>query len=168
MKQVYYSHPCATMTDVVLEGYVAALEHWFGFKLDLTQGPRMMSFAHAKELRQRGHIVGNHTFSHGNIARIPPETLSQEIAGANEILERELGGKSEHFSYPNPCMLPPQWNEQSLALTKKIGFKTAVLTDAGVVMKKSNPLLLPRVTPYNENVDAFRWRLENAFAGREI
>jgi len=167
-----YSHPCATMTGEVMENYVATLEHWFALKLgitklDLTQGPRMMSFVQARELRRRGHIIGNHTFSHGNMGHIPPEALEQEIVKANEILEQELGGKPEHFSYPHPC-LNPQWSEQSLALTKRIGFKTAVLTDAGVVTKKSNPLLLPRVYVGNDDAEAFCWRLENAFAGRMV
>ena len=164
---ILYSNPCATKTDKVLEAYVEKLENWFGYKLDLTKGPRMMTFDQARELRQRGHIVGNHTYSHGNMGHIPPEELDSEIVRANEILERELGGKSEHFSYPHPC-LNPQWNEQSLALTKKIGFKTAVLTDQGVVTKTSNPLLLQRVIPGNEDADAFCWRLENAFAGRIV
>jgi peptidoglycan/xylan/chitin deacetylase (PgdA/CDA1 family) len=165
---VRYSNPCAALTGAVLENYIAKLEHWFGFKLDLTREPRMMTFVQAKELRQRGHIIGNHTLSHGNIARIPPETLEQEIAGANKVLEQELDGKSEHFSYPNPGLLNPQWSEKSLALTKQIGFKTAILTNFGVVAKTTNPLLLPRVTVGNENTAAFCWRLENAFAGREV
>ena len=164
---VLYSNPCATKTDKVLEEYVEKLENWFGYKLDLTQGPRMMSFDQARELRQRGHIVGNHTYSHGNMGHIPPEELDQEIARANEILERELNGKSEHFSYPHPCLYP-QWNEQSLALTKQIGFKTAVLTDQGVVTKSSNPLLLQRVIPGDDDADDFCWRLDNAFAGRKV
>ena len=162
-----YSNPCATMTSESMENYVAKLEHWFGFKLDLTQGPRMMTFDQARELRQRGHIIGNHTFSHGNMGHIPSEALEQEIAKANEILEKELGGKSEHFSYPHPC-LNPQWSEQSLAMTKRIGFKTAVLTDAGLVTKMSNPLLLQRVYIGNDNAEVFCWRLENAFAGRMV
>jgi len=164
---VRYSHPCATMTGEAMENYVAKLEDWFAFRLDLTQGPRMMTFDQARELRRRGHIIGNHTFSHGNMGHIPPEELEQEIAKANEMLEQELGGKSEHFSYPHPC-LNPQWSEQSLALTKQVGFKTAVLTEAGVVTKASNPLLLQRVYIGNDDVEAFRWRLENAFAGRTV
>lgn len=164
-----YVHPCAAKTGNEMKQYVEDLEAWFGYKLDLTQGPRMMSFAQADELRRRGHIIGNHTFSHGNAARIPAETLQQEIAEANAVLDREIKtGRSEHFSYPNPCLLNPQWNEQSLAVTKQAGFKTAVLTDAGVVTKTSDPLLLPRVTAGNEDADAFQWRLDNAFAGRMV
>ena len=164
---VHYSNPCATETGRVQEEHVEKLETWFGFKLDLTQGPRMMSFAEARELRRRGHIVGNHTFSHDNIGHIPPETLHHEIAEANEVLERELGEKPEHFSYPHPC-LSPQWNEHSLALTGQLGFKTAVLTDHGMVTKTSHPLLLHRVIPGNECAEDFCWRLDNAFAGREV
>ena len=164
---VHYSNPCATESGRIQDEHVEKLENWFGFKLDLTRGPRMMTFDQARELRQRGHIIGNHTFSHGNMGHIPPEALEQEIAKANEILEQELGGKSEHFSYPHPC-LNPQWSEQSLALTRQIGFKTAVLTDAGVVTNTSNPLLLQRVYIGNDDADTFRWRLENALAGRMV
>ena len=163
-----YSHPCAAMTGDGMEKYVAKLEKWFGFKLDLRQGTRMMTLAQARELRQRGHIIGNHTFSHGCMGRIPQEDLDREIAGANEILEHELGNKPLHFSYPHPCLLNPQWTQASLAVTKQAGFRTAVLTDAGVVTKTSNPMLLPRVYIGNDDADAFRWRLENAFAGRYV
>ncbi|MCL2745350.1 MAG: hypothetical protein FWE67_16020 [Planctomycetaceae bacterium] len=82
-------------------------------------------------------------------------------------MEQEVGGKWERFSYPHPC-LNPQWSEQSLALTKQVGFKTAVLTEAGVVTKASNSLLLRRVYIGNDDVEAFRWRLDNAFAGRTV
>jgi len=164
---VHYSNPCATESDRIQEEHVERLENWFGFKLDLSQGPRMMSFAEARELRQRGHIVGNHSFTHDNIGHVPPEALHHEIVEANEMLEQELGGKPEHFSYPHPCF-SPQWSEQSLAVTKQLGFKTAVLTDHGVVTKASNPLLLHRVIPGNEDADAFCWRLDNEFVGRAV
>ena len=164
---VHYSNPCATESGRIQEEHVEKLEKWFGFKLDLTHGPRMMTFDQARELRQRGHIIGNHTFTHDNIGHVPPEALHHEITEANEVLGRELGEKLGHFSYPHPCYYP-QWSEQSLALTKQLGFKTAVLTEHGIVTKTSNPLLLHRVIPGNEDAEAFCWRLDNEFAGRKV
>jgi peptidoglycan/xylan/chitin deacetylase (PgdA/CDA1 family) len=161
---VYYSYPCAKLVGERLENYVEKLEEWFGFKLDFTRCPPMMNFEQARELRKRGHIIGNHTFSHGNIAHIPPESLHHEIAGANEILEQELGEQVEHFSYPHPC-LDPQWNKNTLEETKKLGFKTAVLTSFGSVAPNVSPLLLPRLMIANPNALEFRWKLETALAG---
>ncbi|MDR1962211.1 MAG: polysaccharide deacetylase family protein [Planctomycetaceae bacterium] len=97
----------------------------------------MMTFAQARELRQRGHLIGNHTFSHANLAHIPSEFLRYEIAESNVVLEREIGERIEHFSYPHPC-LDPQWNESTLFETNELAFKTAVLTQFGIVTKDSN------------------------------
>ncbi|MDR1269991.1 MAG: polysaccharide deacetylase family protein [Planctomycetaceae bacterium] len=161
---IYYSYPCAKLVGEELENYVEKLEKWFGYGIDSTMSPSMIDFEQARELRRRGHLIGNHTLSHGNLAHIPPESLHHEIAGANEILERELGERVEHFSYPHPC-LDPQWNNNTLEETKKLGYKTAVLTSFGSVFRNSSPLLLPRLMIANPNAFEFRWKLETALAG---
>ncbi|MDR0391580.1 MAG: polysaccharide deacetylase family protein [Planctomycetaceae bacterium] len=161
---VYYGYPCAKLTGEDLRNYVVKLEALFGFHLDLNNAARMMTFDQARKLRQRGHIIGNHTFSHCNLAHIPQELLHQEMTVANEILEHELGEPVEHFSYPHPC-LDPQWNNATLAETEKLNCKTTVLTSFGLVTQNSSPLLLPRVMLNNQNNKEFQWKLETAFTG---
>jgi peptidoglycan/xylan/chitin deacetylase (PgdA/CDA1 family) len=164
---IFYCYPCARLSGEELLSYVGELESWFGFHLDLQAVRGMMTFEQARDLRQRGHIIGNHTFSHCNVAHIPDELLDREIVEANEILASELGESVEHFSYPHPC-LDPQWNDATLDKTIKLNFKTAVLTSFGKVTRRSSPLLLPRIMLCNQNDKEFRWKLENALAGIQM
>ncbi|MDR1480126.1 MAG: polysaccharide deacetylase family protein [Planctomycetaceae bacterium] len=164
---VLYCHPCARLSGDELSDYVSGLESWFGFGLDLKEVRGMMTFEQARELRQRGHIIGNHTFSHCNVAHIPRELLQLEMVESNEILERELGEPVEHFSYPHPC-LNPQWNDATLAETEKLNYKTAVLTSFGQVTSRRSPLLLPRILLNNQDNKEFRWKLENALAKIQV
>lgn len=160
---VHYNYPCARMSDSERRLYIKKLENWFGHRLNPAALPGMMTFEQAKELRQRGHIIGSHSLSHGNLAHIPEEDLEREIVGAHEFLEKELGESIEHFSYPHPC-LHPQWNEKTFALTERLNYKTVVLTQPGIVTQSSDPQLLPRVMIGNPDVEEFRWKLETALA----
>jgi peptidoglycan/xylan/chitin deacetylase (PgdA/CDA1 family) len=161
---IYYNYPCAKLTGEELRNYIEKLETWFNFRLDRNDISGMMTFEQARELRQRGHNIGNHTLSHCNLAHISQELLCQEIAGADEILKRELGEPVEHFSYPHPC-LNPQWNDATVAETEKLNYKTVTLTSFGVVTQRSLPLLLPRIMISNQDNKEFRWKLETALAG---
>ncbi len=163
---VRWAYPCARLSGDGQRKHLESVETLFGDRLDSATAPRMMTFEQARELRRRGHIVGNHTLSHANMAHVSPEDLRREIVGADEILSKELGEKVEHFSYPHPC-LQPQWNEASLALTEELGYRTAVLTQHGTVTKKTPPLSIPRLCLSDPDLDAFRWKLETALAGIE-
>lgn len=161
---VCYNYPCAPLDEEEQGRYVEKLEAWFGYALDETRSPRMMTIDEARTLADRGHIIGNHSFSHGNLAHIPASALHHEIVEAHEILERELGRPVRHFSYPHPC-LDPQWNEATRELTEKLGYRTAVLTRQGIAIRSTPPLLIPRVMIGNPDEFDFRWKLETALAG---
>ncbi|MDR1923399.1 MAG: polysaccharide deacetylase family protein [Planctomycetaceae bacterium] len=174
---VNYGFPCAGLVGDELRDYVGKLEAWFGFHFDKSdqlnsdqfcedQCCGMMTFDQARELRQRGHIIGNHTFSHCNLAHIPAEKLRDEIGAAGEIIAAGLGERVEHFSYPHPCY-EPQWNEASLLETATLAYKTAVLTSFGLVKRNCSRLLLPRIMLSNQNAKEFRWKLETALCGIE-
>ena len=157
------AYPCARLSGNEQQQHIESVETLFGYCLDMQVLPRMMTFEQARNLRHRGHIVGNHSFSHGNMAHLSPEDLHREIIEADDILSKELGEKVEHFSYPHPC-LQPQWNETSLALTRELGYRTVVLTQNGCVTKKTSPLLIPRLCLSDPDLNAFRWKLETALA----
>jgi len=160
------AYPSARLSGDEQRRHLENVENLFEYRFDSQAAPRMMTFEQARNLRRRGHIVGNHTFSHGNMAHVAPDALHREIVGADEILSKELGEKVEHFSYPHPC-LQPQWNEASLALTEELGYRTVVLTQNGCVTPKTSPLLIPRLCLSDPDLDAFRWKLETALAGIE-
>lgn len=162
----FYAKSCVALDNEQIEQRIVQIESWFGYKLDLPQFiPGMMTFDQAKELRQRGHIIGSHALSHGTSGLLTADQLHREIGGANKILEQELGEPVRHFSYPHPYQIDPQWNEASLKETQKLGYKTAVLTRQGLVRQDANPLLLPRLYISNVPANAFRWKIETAFVG---
>ena len=162
----FYAKSCVVLDGEEQRKRIEQIESYFGYKLDLSQpSPGMMTFAQAKELRRRGHIIGSHTLSHGTAGLLTAEQLQREIGGAHQILEQELGEPVQHFSYPHPYQIDPQWNDDSLKQTEQLGYKTAVLTRHGLVYQAENPLLLPRLYIGNDHAERFRWHLESAFAG---
>ena len=161
----FYAQSCVVLDGEQQRQRISQIESYFGYKLDLLKpSPGMMTFEQAKELRRRGHIIGSHTLSHGTAGLLTAEQLHREIGGAHQILEQESGEPVEHFSYPHPYQIDPQWNADSLKETQRLGYKTVVLTRQGLIRQAENPLLLPRLYIGNDSAEQFRWHLESAFA----
>jgi peptidoglycan/xylan/chitin deacetylase (PgdA/CDA1 family) len=53
-----------------------------------------------KEIRDRGHLIGNHTWWHIYIRQEDPETVREEIVGLNDFLEEQLGERPVYFRPP--------------------------------------------------------------------
>ena len=161
----FYAQSCVVLDGEEQRKRIGQIESYFDYKLDLSKpSPGMMTFEQAKELQRRGHIIGSHTLSHGTAGLLTAKQLRREIGGAHQILEQELGKPVQHFSYPHPYQINPQWNDDSLKETERLGYKTAVLTRQGLVHQTENPLLLPRLYIGNDSAERFRWHLESAFA----
>lgn len=58
-----------------------------------------MDWRDLESLRDRGHEIGNHTFGHANLGRVPEQAIAEEIAQAKELLHARLGG-CRHFAWP--------------------------------------------------------------------
>jgi peptidoglycan/xylan/chitin deacetylase (PgdA/CDA1 family) len=132
-------------------------------RYDEKDAPKMMDWEMARNLIRRNHIIGNHTFSHPNVAHVSPETQVFEIEESHRLLSEHLNHHVEHFSYPHPC-LKPQHDEHSDDLVQKLGYKTIVLTDYGWVRENTSPFLIPRLSLAQMETNTFVWRLETAFA----
>lgn len=145
------------------EQAVAAIEQQLG-SAPYAPGQRlMMTWEQLLGLRKQGHVVGSHTLSHPNLAQLAEREAEQELTASKRRLEERLGEPVWHFSYPNP-VLDPHWTEQTASISKRVGYRTAVTTQAGLVRRKQNPFELPRILP-TKLVDGLRWNLECAFAG---
>lgn len=68
-----------------------------------------------------GHQIGNHTMSHPSLPTISPEAAAEDITALSDAMR-------EQFHYTMRYLRPPkgEFSEQSLALTKRLGF-TSVL-----------------------------------------
>ena len=159
----HFGYPCARSPIEEQEKWIAKIESLIGVSYDSANAPKMMTWNQADELARRGHLIGNHTFSHPNVAHLTPEDQRSEIERSDRLLRERLACPIDHFSYPHPC-LNPQWDTASQELIAKAGYKTIVLTEPGWVTRQASPLQLPRVTIGNLTSDEFLWKIETAFA----
>jgi peptidoglycan/xylan/chitin deacetylase (PgdA/CDA1 family) len=155
---------CAPMPDAACEQTVSAIERDLEVEPLALRDPLMMNWEEIRSLARAGHIVGSHTLTHPNVARIPADEVRKELVESRLRLEEQLGSPVHHFSYPGAA-LNPVWTVQTLAISREAGYQTAVVTDAGPVRAGHEPLALTRCgTPRSE--DEFLWKLERTFLGR--
>jgi peptidoglycan/xylan/chitin deacetylase (PgdA/CDA1 family) len=162
-----YWNSCETVCQEAgaeLQSTVSRLESQLDARLSVDSGRLMMTWDQIRGLAKRGYIVGSHTMTHPNMARIGKEDVRREFAESKEQMEKCLGATIDHFCYPCPALFP-SWNEETAEESRRIGYQTAVTTNPGLVGRADNPLLLKRVPP-SKTVDGLSWNLEKAFAER--
>jgi len=72
-----------------------------------------------KEIKARGHLIGNHTWWHIYIRKESPEKVKEEIVRLNDFLEKELGERPKYFRPPFG-----QNSEVSLEIIREEGMQT--------------------------------------------
>jgi len=104
--------------------------------------------------------IGAHTVHHYELAKLPPEQASNEIAQSADILFAQFGKRPTHLSYPlgGPLSAGPREFE----LARDLGFVTGVTTRPGGLYPRhaQTPHALPRVSlngyfQANRYVDVF-------------
>lgn len=53
-----------------------------------------------KEIQKRGHLIGNHTWWHENLKKLPPEKTKEEIVSLNDFVEKVTGTRPVYFRPP--------------------------------------------------------------------
>ncbi len=71
-------------------------------------------------MKEEGHMVGNHTVSHPNLANCSTEKVVQELTECAEYMKEKTGYSLD------PFMRPPEgaYSEKSLQITGDLGYKT--------------------------------------------
>jgi peptidoglycan/xylan/chitin deacetylase (PgdA/CDA1 family) len=157
---------CACLSEDEQCQAVAAIEKDLLVKTGLAGNGLMMTWDQIRQLRQRGQIVGSHSLTHPNLAYLKTAKLVREIAESKRILENKLKEPVVHFSYPGP-ILEPHFSKETVSLCEETGYKTAVTSTSGTILKGDNPLALKRVPAPSTDLE-FRWMLENALLGRRL
>ncbi len=90
--------------------------------------------------------IGAHTKGHYALAKLCAEKAVAEMKGSADVIERELGTRPAHFSFPYGDETSAR--ARDFALAKELGFKTAVTTRKGVLFPAHKRYLtaLPRVS----------------------
>lgn len=112
--------------------------------------PRRQTLMNWDEIRtlaaHRLATIGAHTVHHYNLRRLPEEKVREEMAGAVEMIQAELGQSPRHMAYPYGYALAVGPREVRLA--KEAGFASAVTTRHGILRgeHKDHLLALPRIS----------------------
>ena len=90
--------------------------------------------------------IGAHTVNHPMLAKLPPKTARSEIDLGRSVIEAALMMRPEHLSYPFGDRTAAGPREFTIAA--ELGFKTAVTTRPGVVLREHRNSLtaLPRIS----------------------
>lgn len=97
-----------TFDDTDLSQYDVALPvmEKYGFKgtffiMTVTMGkPGYMSREQIKELSNRGHEIGSHTWDHQNMKKLPAEDYKTQVDKPNFQLKEITGKDTKYFAYP--------------------------------------------------------------------
>ncbi len=71
-------------------------------------------------MKEEGHLVGNHTITHPNLAKCSTEKVVEELTGCANYMKEKTGYSMD------PFMRPPEgaYSEKSLQITGDLGYKT--------------------------------------------
>lgn len=153
---------CAPLVSQTQDEAVRTIELELRVRRTIPEHRLMMNWDEAKALRRAGHVVGSHTLTHPNVAHVAHcEAQQAELEESKSRMEQSLGEPVVHFSYPHPA-LNPQWNQQTLKITREAGYLTAVTTTKAPVVIGTDPLLLSRLNAPRPEYE-FLWNLERAF-----
>jgi len=77
-----------------------------------------------RRIYAEGHEIGNHTFTHPDISRLPPDQLEWELNLTQRLFESELGVKTVFFRPPYDIDADPDTPAQAatLAVIQKLGY----------------------------------------------
>jgi peptidoglycan/xylan/chitin deacetylase (PgdA/CDA1 family) len=93
---------------------------------------------------------GTHTATHRILTSIPANQLEDELFGAKDRLERQLGHRVDAFCYPNGRFGKDYLPEHREILCKG-GYKCAFTTDLGLCdLERGNVFSIPRVSVAND------------------
>jgi hypothetical protein len=141
------SLPAAMLDDIVLHAYE---------KLSIKRPSTryMLDWDQIREMSEHGITFGSHGRHHYILPQLDDSAKRQEVIGSLDILRRAKVAISPFFSYPNG-----NWDDDTLSLVEKAGYKGAVTTQLGHNVASTNPYLLKRIAIHDEisNTASLLW-----------
>ena len=118
----------------------------------------MMSEENVRELSANTMEIGGHTVTHPILAKIELDEARKEIQHNKVHLEQLTGADVLAFAYPNGR--PQQdYNDDHVDLLRNLGFRIAVTTSYGSVVRDSDYLQLNRLSVWSQREWKFVLRL---------
>jgi peptidoglycan/xylan/chitin deacetylase (PgdA/CDA1 family) len=118
----------------------------------------MMTLGQLRQLASLGMTVGAHSVTHPILSRVSPERAEREIADSRDHLRMMTGQAVRLFAYPNG--VPGEdFGDEHVAMVRRQGFIAACTTAWGSATADTDPLRLPRFTPWDRTQLKFGIRM---------
>ena len=82
----------------------------------------MLNWDEVREMIKNGITIGSHSHTHPILSRMPIEEAKEEIFNSKKVLEKNLGIKIKHFSFPNGRK--EDFSEELRDYCREIGFES--------------------------------------------
>jgi peptidoglycan/xylan/chitin deacetylase (PgdA/CDA1 family) len=102
--------------------------------------PGYMSTAQLRQLSSLGFEIGCHSMTHPYLDDLGPEVLHREVVDARSRLQDVTGSSVDHFSCPGG-----RYDERTLALAKKVGYRSLATSRVHANFASTDPFSLGRV-----------------------
>lgn len=126
----------------------------------------MMTPEQLRSLRGLGMDVGGHTATHPILKVLSDDQARDEIAAGRDALAGWLGEAPRAFAYPNGVP-GVDYGERDVALVRQAGFECAVSTARGAARVETDPMQLPRFTPWDRSMGRFGLRCAQTLLMRD-
>lgn len=123
---------------------VGATSRWMLAEIDVELP--LFGWETARALAGAGFQCGAHTVTHPRLTTIDPARCHEELTGARQRLEQELGRPAAHLAYPFG-----DWDAAVREMAAEAGYETACSTRAGLSAPDDDPLSLRRITVYGHD-----------------
>lgn len=117
----------------------------------------MLDWDMVRSMHAQGVTFGAHTVNHPILSRVPSEEMGAEIAGSKAAIENALQQPVRHFAYPNGKR--GDYDETTISHLKRLGFVSAVTTNAGVNGPERSRFEWLRRQPWENSVDSLYFRM---------
>jgi len=133
--------------------FLEELADLFGVKIPQQPPPEhaALTWDDVRRLAEAGIEFGAHSKTHAILPSLENEGLIEdEIAGSKARVDHELGRPTIHFCYPNG-----DYNDATVRLVERCGFRTAVTIDSGTNAPRANRYLLKRLSVEPDFTDMY-------------
>jgi peptidoglycan/xylan/chitin deacetylase (PgdA/CDA1 family) len=135
------------LSPIAREQFITKLSEGCAHSPELHSIDATMSWLQITALHCAGVSFGSHTSTHQILTRVPAEVARWEVSNSKQEIETALRSACGVLAYPNGNCSP-----EVRSIVAQAGFRRAVVTKRAAWTADSDPLAIPRLTVYQDEI----------------